>query len=213
MVRAKVRVRRRGAVYTIRVNVSQGEDQDGGRRERDGTGREKRTLHPPVVQQADLVRQRQRHEVGQADHAEDHGQEGEGRRLGLEGARVGQAHRLAQQVDDSLVGDRAGVGEEEEGQCEVEEAERGEDGFGRDERHGGWLLGIRGVVASSVVRVEEGPWKPASLWRLELRYDDTGRGLTGSGGSGRLLRETACTVLEGEGGFDAIYSNRSWIWQ
>ena len=47
-----------------------------------------------------------------------------------------QAHRLAQELDHRLVGHGVWVGEEEEGQGDVEEAEGGEDGFCGYERHG-----------------------------------------------------------------------------
>ena len=41
-----------------------------------------------------------------------------------------QAHGLAEEVDDCLIGDGAGVGQEEVAQGDVEEADGGEDGLG-----------------------------------------------------------------------------------
>ena len=52
------------------------------------------------------------------------------------------AHGLADDVDESLVGNCPWVCDEEEAQGDVEERERGQDGLGRYERHGWSFLGL-----------------------------------------------------------------------
>lgn len=90
-----------------------------------------------MVDQGNLLGHAEGDEVGEAEHDEDDGEEGQGGRLGLEGAVVRQADRLAEDPDEGLVGDGHGAREEEEAQGDVKEREGGEDGGGRDERHGG----------------------------------------------------------------------------
>ena len=52
------------------------------------------------------------------------------------------AHALAHDKDNGLLVDGARVGEEEEGEGEVEEGDGGDDGLGGDERHGGQILSL-----------------------------------------------------------------------
>lgn len=62
--------------------------------------------------------------------------------MSLEGPVVWHAHRLAQYIDEDLVGDGHGVCEEEEAQSDVEEGQRGDDGLCGYERHVVvWLVG------------------------------------------------------------------------
>lgn len=109
------------------------------------------TLHSPVVV-GKVVGEAVGQEVAEADGGEDDAEEGDGGGLGFEGPRVGKAHGFAEEVDDALVSEGRGVGEEEEAQGEVEEADRGDDCFGGYERHGG---GCGGLFAGGLV---EGSW-------------------------------------------------------
>ena len=96
----------------------------------------RRTLRTPVIQQADLLRHAQRDQIAESNHEEDRRQQPQRRVLGLEAAREGHAHALTQHPYQDLVVDGARVGEEEVGEREVQERDRGDDGGGRDERHG-----------------------------------------------------------------------------
>jgi hypothetical protein len=71
-----------------------------------------------------------------------------------------KAHGLAQDVDQSLVGDGNGVGEEEEAQGYVEERDGRDDGLCRNERHDGvfgLLVRVADVVASVAICQGPGP--------------------------------------------------------
>lgn len=128
------------------------------RRQRQGLSDERssRTLRGPVVDEAYLLGEAERDEVGYPEGREDDGQEGEGGRLGLEAARVRllpvstrdrrraceglathHSHGLSDDIDQSLVGDGERVRQEEETQRDVEERQRRQDRLGRYERHFG----------------------------------------------------------------------------
>lgn len=70
-------------------------------------------------------------------------------------ARTYQGHALAEDVDDGLVIDGGGVGEEEVGEGDVEEGDGGDDGLCCDEGHGCGLGGLesRGVACNVACRV------------------------------------------------------------
>lgn len=68
------------------------------------------------------------------------------------------AHGLAEDEDEGLVGDGDGARQEEEAEGDVEEREGGEDGLGRDERHG-WARVVCAVCtqfAGEMVNLERG---------------------------------------------------------
>jgi hypothetical protein len=96
-------------------------------------------------------------EVGQAEEGEEDGEEGDGRRGGLELAgrwlrrwqlagraqrasrkegSADQLHRLAQQQDHALVGDDLGAPEQHDGERHVEQRDAADHGRGRDDGHG-----------------------------------------------------------------------------
>lgn len=92
-------------------------------------------MRAPVVNHANLLGHGQRDQVTQADESEDRGEKRERAARVLETASIGHAHALSEEKDDGLLIDGFRVGEEEEGEGQVEERNRGNDSVGCDEAH------------------------------------------------------------------------------